>query len=337
MKSSPVTLSEDLVHTKELPTYRSGAAARLAGIPVETLRVWERRYQVAGPQRSPHGQRRYSELEIRRLSLIKQLVDLGNPISAVAELPSDQLSNLLDSTHSLRVNSSQSAAIVPFPLRIAIVGESIGRRLAGIDWHTQSIDVVKNCVSVPHAAEALRNIAIDVLVLEVLELIEPPCDLIESLKLASRAEGIVILYRFSPMGTVRSLREAGYVVAHTPADPLEIEALCRVSFTGVPRDRSSVHSPAFPLDSPPPHFDEKALTAISRSSNILNCECPRHLVDILRTLGSFERYSAQCERGNPADAELHDQLYRITGQARHLMESALQMVVDAESSTKPAL
>ena len=28
------------------PIYRSGMAARLAGIPVETLRVWERRYAV---------------------------------------------------------------------------------------------------------------------------------------------------------------------------------------------------------------------------------------------------------------------------------------------------
>ena len=30
-------------------SYRTSVAARLAGLPVETLRVWERRYQVVGP------------------------------------------------------------------------------------------------------------------------------------------------------------------------------------------------------------------------------------------------------------------------------------------------
>ena len=33
--------------------YRSGVAARLAGLPVETLRVWERRYGVSDAGRSP--------------------------------------------------------------------------------------------------------------------------------------------------------------------------------------------------------------------------------------------------------------------------------------------
>ena len=56
-------------------TYRSGAAARLSGVPVETLRVWERRYGVTDPSRSDRGQRQYSFEDVRRLGLIKQLVD----------------------------------------------------------------------------------------------------------------------------------------------------------------------------------------------------------------------------------------------------------------------
>ncbi|WP_204311553.1 MerR family transcriptional regulator, partial [Stenotrophomonas maltophilia] len=35
--------------------YRTGAAARLAGLPVETLRVWERRYSLSDAQRSERG------------------------------------------------------------------------------------------------------------------------------------------------------------------------------------------------------------------------------------------------------------------------------------------
>ena len=74
--------------------YRSGVAARLAGIPVETLRVWERRYGVVGPRLSPRGQRLYSSVEIRRLALIKQLVDMGHPIGAIAALPTDALNEM---------------------------------------------------------------------------------------------------------------------------------------------------------------------------------------------------------------------------------------------------
>ena len=32
-----------------LPTFRSGAAARMAGMPVATLRLWEQRYQAVQP------------------------------------------------------------------------------------------------------------------------------------------------------------------------------------------------------------------------------------------------------------------------------------------------
>ena len=31
------------------PSFRSGAVARMAGMPVSTLRIWEQRYQAVGP------------------------------------------------------------------------------------------------------------------------------------------------------------------------------------------------------------------------------------------------------------------------------------------------
>jgi len=51
------------LNQKTEPTYRSGTAARLAGIPVDTLRMWERRYQVVGPQLSARGHRRYAAMK----------------------------------------------------------------------------------------------------------------------------------------------------------------------------------------------------------------------------------------------------------------------------------
>ena len=77
------------------PAYRSGAVARLTGIPVETLRVWERRYKVVGPRQSATGQRQYAPEEVTRLSVIKRLVDAGYAIGSIAALDLEQLQSML--------------------------------------------------------------------------------------------------------------------------------------------------------------------------------------------------------------------------------------------------
>ena len=51
------------------------------------------------------------------------------------------------------------------------------------------------------------------------------------------------------------------------------------------------------------------------------------------TVGSFERYSAQCALRSPEDAELHARLQRSAGQARALLEDALERLALAEGIT----
>jgi len=81
---------------------------------------------------------------------------------------------------------------------------------------------------------------------------------------------------------------------------------------------------------PPRHFDNKALAEIASASAALNCECPHHIADLLVRLGNFETYSAECESRSPADAALHQYLAQITGNARAMMEIALERVIEAE-------
>src|SRR6476469_7071863 len=101
--------------------YRSGTAARLAGLSVETLRVWERRYGISDAARSERGQRLYSDAQVARLKLMKQLVDQGHAIGALANLPQDQLATL-----PLRPDAREPAR----PLRVALVGLPLAQRLA---------------------------------------------------------------------------------------------------------------------------------------------------------------------------------------------------------------
>ena len=60
------------------------------------------------------------------------------------------------------------------------------------------------------------------------------------------------------------------------------------------------------------------------------CDCPRHVVELLLSLGTFERYSADCENRSPADAVLHRYLQRVAGSARALFEDALVLVAKSE-------
>lgn len=59
------------------PLYNIGIVSRMTGIPVATLRVWERRYGFPSPTRTPGGHRLSSEREVIRLRWVKARVDEG--------------------------------------------------------------------------------------------------------------------------------------------------------------------------------------------------------------------------------------------------------------------
>lgn len=61
----------------EDPLYNIGVVARMTGIPVGTLRVWERRYDFPESARTPGGHRLYSEKEVMRLRWVKARIDEG--------------------------------------------------------------------------------------------------------------------------------------------------------------------------------------------------------------------------------------------------------------------
>jgi hypothetical protein len=65
------------------------------------------------------------------------------------------------------------------------------------------------------------------------------------------------------------------------------------------------------------------------SSNVL-CECPKHVSEIITQLASFEQYSLECLNNSKEDAHLHAHLRSVSGSARALFESALEMVAKHE-------
>jgi DNA-binding transcriptional MerR regulator len=73
--------------------YPIRAVAKLTGIPIETLRAWERRYRAVTPDRTARG-RLYSDVQVRRLQLLRTAVDGGHAIGQVAALSDAQLQGL---------------------------------------------------------------------------------------------------------------------------------------------------------------------------------------------------------------------------------------------------
>jgi DNA-binding transcriptional MerR regulator/methylmalonyl-CoA mutase cobalamin-binding subunit len=64
-----------------------GVAAARTGLRPDILRAWERRYGAVLPQRAPKGRRLYTDQDIARLRLLRQVVASGRRISDVARLP----------------------------------------------------------------------------------------------------------------------------------------------------------------------------------------------------------------------------------------------------------
>lgn len=308
-----------------MPSFRSGVAARLAGLPVETLRVWERRYALSATQRSAHGQRLYTADQVRHLGLLKQLVDQGHPIGSLAGLPVERL-------EALATARAASRAEPAGPVRVAVVGESLRRRIAADARAAAALDVLRSCDRLDQAAALLGEAQADVLLVEVSELDESAIPLIVAARQGKLAAAVVVMYRFCASATIRELRELGCLVARVPSEMGELVLLCRTAMA----DKDMLPPAPQCVPVPPRRFDEEALAALAAAGNKLQCECPRHLADLLLMVGSFERYSARCANRNEADAQLHLDLEQAAGRSRALLEAAMERLALAEGLNLPA-
>ena len=81
-----------------IPSLNIAALTQRTGIPSDTIRKWEQRYGVLHPERTPGGQRRYSELDVARIEWLKERIHEGYRIGEAAALlgPGDQVARTVD-------------------------------------------------------------------------------------------------------------------------------------------------------------------------------------------------------------------------------------------------
>lgn len=76
-------------------SYNISEVSSISGIPKDLLRMWERRYGYPNPVRDIHNDRRYTNQDLEKLVLIRQLLDQGKRPGKLVGQPIEQLQKML--------------------------------------------------------------------------------------------------------------------------------------------------------------------------------------------------------------------------------------------------
>ncbi len=320
------------LHLTRPPTsdarFRSGAVARMANLSVNTLRIWERRYQVVAPPLTDSGHRLYSPHDVARLTLLAQLTTQGHAIGTVAKRSLADLQALAD-----QLDDVQTSPQVPTgqrqdanSLQRVVVGRNIARRLSspavvrllalgGTTPLTVHDDLAQALAATAHPPQEPLTSTVQ-LVVQLTSLQPEDADRIQELarRLQARHGSVhgLVMYGFGPEHAAQALTASGMTVRRNPLSDRELATLL------------AAPAPA-PVKRPPAprRFDDATLATLAAQASTIACECQRHVAELTQQLADFEKYSAQCESRTQADAQLHLYLSQVAATSRQLFEDAL--------------
>lgn len=83
-----------------IPKYTVKQVAEMSGLTVNQIRLWERRYEMIGPQRGTNRYRLYSDSDVRLLKYVRDEVVHGASVHAMAALGRQRLEELSSAQHA---------------------------------------------------------------------------------------------------------------------------------------------------------------------------------------------------------------------------------------------
>ncbi|MEM8843787.1 MAG: MerR family transcriptional regulator [Pseudomonadota bacterium] len=318
--------------------YKIGAVSKITGIGTETLRAWERRYQAVVPKRSMSGDRIYDSEDLSKLFLLKNLVDAGNSISTIANLSPDQLKSKweksieMSSMNLSPVASSDTAALNKNQsCRILLIGEDFPLRVIDGMSDFDGIEVVAELQSIEQCRE-YRNEVVHVAIIEKPTVNESTRQLVSRILQETGAWHVVVLYGFGSQKEISQLQSPQVSAIRSSIDVYELARLCLDRAGGDSKNIVFSNEGTVFLEEsiPTRRYSSKQLESLTRISSSIQCECPKHLSDLIKSLVAFEVYSAECENKNTEDARLHSYLHATTAQSRSILENALSHVIAHE-------
>jgi len=317
---APLTSSGD-------SAYRIAAVAKLTGMPVPTIRMWERRYGVVTPARSAANGRLYSRADIDRLILLKSVSDAGHAIGTVAQLSESQLqARLLEAP-------GRSTAPPTAHCRVMVCGAAVAARL---DKAWSGSSDVQITVSLPLLSTEMPDVqtTADAVIVETSTLQSAPIRSLRQLRMQTRAKVMIVVYGFGNRQALARLDQEGIIGLALPAEPAHLARICLLGSALDAAPASDLHMQ--PLQAlRPRRYDETFLATVAQLPSTVRCECPHHLADLLTKLNAFEQYSLECESSDVADASIHSLLYTTAAQCRQWLEQALHQVLEHEGIADP--
>lgn len=308
--------------------YKIGKASQLTGISTDKLRIWERRYAAVTPIRSGAGGRLYGYGDISRLKIIKTLIDSGDSISNVATLSLEELQSRVADENQVNLQASHDG-----PIKIAIVGGSLPAKFSSANNSNDDIEIVASYDHPNSLSSSAKTPKVDILIFDKSAFQEENIQQILETMVRFNASHTLVVYRFATQETLNRLPKSKCSTLRAPVNVDSIKNHCKSLFT---RNNvvTSLHESDFANDAtlaPVRRYSDETLVKIAEMSPTIKCECPHHLAELVFSLTAFEKYSSECESLSLEDAELHAYLSNTTAKARHIIENALEKVIEIEN------
>lgn len=315
--------------------------ARLTGLTVHNIRAWEKRYAVVEPTRTDTQRRLYTREDIRRLTLLKTLVDSGQPIGTIADLTVHQLEERVLETTTNGIPPTDAPELpnsLAGKARVILVGDRIQALFASrAGLGDSDFEVVAKFESLAELNG--QKPSADLLMVDCPALFSETIDQISALAAQLGVRRSFLVYGFAHQAALQSTSAKNRITAIPgPISLEELRLACVADIELARGQRQPITEPELAEENetgeepeiPPVLFSASQLSQLTNITSVVDCECPQHLANLLLNLTAFEAYSARCESKNAKDAKLHKFLHVQTASARSTIEHALAKLLKAE-------
>ena len=317
--------------SQKVGIHKIGAVSSLSGVPTPTLRVWEMRYETFQPQKTESKHRLYTDDDVLKATVLKRLTDQGHSISSIAQLSSTELNHLLQ----LQQETNQRKAIADLKnqtVSIAVIGLPLAAKIETkkftFSFNNQAIRITDIFSTVQQALAAKFQKNPQILLIQTNSLHSGVQVDIHRLAQLNNALQVIVLYNYGQEPIIESMKRCGMIVRREPISDSDLAELIKSVL--LINNESSANSLSTGMLIPPRKYDDIELMRVANISTNVLCECPKHVSEIITQLASFEQYSHECLNNSTEDAHLHAYLSSVSGSARALFESALEMVAKHE-------
>jgi len=311
--------------------HKIGAVSSLSGVPTPTLRVWEMRYETFLPYKTESKHRLFTDDDVLKATLLKRLTEQGHGISNIAKLSTTDLNNLLQQHQETNQRKARTD-LQGQSVSVAVIGLALAARIESkkftLSFNNQAIRITDIFSNLTQALLAKFQKESQILIVHTNSLDAGVQVDIHRLADISEALQVIVLYNFGQEPIIESMKRSGMIVRREPISDSDLADLID-SLRVVDTESSAARLTSGTLIPARKYDDIELMRVAGISTNVL-CECPKHVAEIITLLASFEQYSRECLNKSTEDAHLHSYLSTVSGSARALFESALEMVAKHE-------